>query len=813
MKACPVNCDPSAFISLARNAQPSDYQLSAAEILSMNPFGGTCGVVCPDKFCMEACSRSGLDEPISIPAVQATIIKKAADMGLLPQFGPVKSLKDHRVAVVGGGPSGLSCAAVLARLGYRVTVFEKRNALGGALHTIPPERLPRHVIENDLKFISSLSNIDIQTTVEVKNIEALRSDFDAICVSGGLEGARRLNIENESLGVEALDFLRNPKTFSLGPKVAIIGGGAVAVDVATTAKRMKGVKDVFIFYRRGLSDMPLSKKEREELFTHGIQVVPRVLPVALKAKEDDVTRLGGLVVNRVDMSAEKSSSSSSVSNSAQHWDDITSVIFALGNEASWSAKEDLSRGVFLAGDFAGGASTVVQSCAYGKNVAENIHQYLLSKDQSAVRKAKDMRKSVVKLDGYNFTPIDLTTDFFGIRLNSPFLLSASPVTDGYDQVKKAYEAGWAGAIMKTAFDNISIHIPNHYMCKFDENTYGNADNVSGHNLDRVCSEIARLRQEFPDRVTMASTGGPVTGNDESDRIGWVKNTVKLESAGAQAVEYSLSCPQGGDGTKGSIVSQNAELSAKIIDWVLSGCSKPEVPKLFKLTGAVTSIAAILIELKKVFDKHSANGRKGGITLANSFPGMTFRKGSNKKEWEEGIVVGMSGEGITPISYLNLAGAAPFGLSISGNGGPFSYTEAANFLALGCKTVQFCTLPTRRGVEIVSELNSGLSHMMRSRGMKSMSDLIGVALPHPITDFMALTPVKQMSAVIAEQCVRCGNCTRCPYLAISMDPKFPRLPITDPSKCIGCGFCVQNCPALALYLRNRTPEEAKSLKED
>ncbi len=175
--------------------------------------------------------------------------------------------------------------------------------------------------------------------------------------------------------------------------------------------------------------------------------------------------------------------------------------------------------------------------------------------------------------------------------------------------------------MKTAFDNVPIHIPGEYMFTFGPYTYANSDNVSGHSLDRVCREVEQLVMRWPERLTMASTGGPVTGKDEHDAAGWQSNTKKLESAGAMGIEYSLSCPQGGDGTEGDIVSQNAALTAKIIDWIMQ-VGEPEIPKLFKLTAAVTSIVPILRAIRKVLDKYP--NKKAGITLANSFPTLAFR---------------------------------------------------------------------------------------------------------------------------------------------------------------------------------------------
>ncbi len=139
---------------------------------------------------------------------------------------------------------------------------------------------------------------------------------------------------------------------------------------------------------------------------------------------------------------------------------------------------------------------------------------------------------------------------------------------------------------------------------------------------------------------------------------------------------------------------------------------------------------------------------------------------------------MSGEGVTPISYLTLAQAVPEGIEISGNGGPMNYKAAMDFLALGVKTVQFCTIVMKQGYGIIHDLESGTSFLMQERGIQSMKELIGIAEPNPITDFMALTPIKKISDANQDYCVSCGNCARCPYLAITLDEKgFPH---TDPS---------------------------------
>jgi Dihydroorotate dehydrogenase len=292
-------------------------------------------------------------------------------------------------------------------------------------------------------------------------------------------------------------------------------------------------------------------------------------------------------------------------------------VIAAGSKGTF-AKQNMPA-VFYAGDFVNGASTVVEAVAFGKNAAMEADAFL---QKSKKPQVQSNVKSRDKLDGLNLEPISLETEFFGRKINSPFILSAAPPSDGYEQMKKAYEAGWAGGVMKTSFDNVPIHIPAEYMYAITQSTYGNCDNVSGHPLDRVCGEIKKLVKEFPDRLTIASTGGPITGDDVNDSKVWQSNTIKLEKAGAMAVEYSLSCPQGGDGTKGDIVSQDAELTAKVIDWVMQ-VSNPEIPKLFKLTAAVTAIYPIIAAIKEVFAKYP--GKKAGVTLANTFPSLAFRK--------------------------------------------------------------------------------------------------------------------------------------------------------------------------------------------
>jgi dihydropyrimidine dehydrogenase (NAD+) subunit PreT len=800
-EACPVNCSPADFIMAARVGNSSDLRRSAGEIMHANPLGGICGMVCPDTLCMAACTRKKFDGPINIPQVQATIVEMAKKQGGLPDFTKPRS-KGKKIAVVGGGPAGLGAAATLGQMGYMVDIFETRDHLGGMVNLIPDHRLDKNVIESDIKFLLSLGNITPRTGTNIEDPKSLFTQgYDAVCVAAGLWKPIELGIENENLAIKMVDLLSNPSAHTIEGRVAVIGGGATALDCAITARKC-GAAHVELFTLEKLAEMPLTTRERKDLLDFDIEVNGRIRISKILAEDG---RISGLETIKLELPEGTQFSPANVRELAGTQGTRTgfnAVIVAIGMRGTLPRGEKVE-GLFYAGDFMTGPKTVVEATASGKNAALEINAWLQKLDKPGINKPT---KSYFTLPGYNPVPVSLETEFFGHRIISPYLISASPSTDGLDQMTQAYKSGWAGGVMKTAFDNVPIHIPGEYMFTFSPYTYANSDNVSGHSLDRVCHEVEQLVKQWPDRLTLASTGGPLTGKDEHDAAGWQSNTRKLESAGAMGIEYSLSCPQGGDGTEGDIVSQNAALTAKIIDWIMQ-VGNPDIPKLFKLSAAVTSIVPILRAIRKVFDKYP--NKKAGITLANSFPTLAFRPAPGHP-WDEGVIVGMSGEGVTPISYLTLAQAVPEGIEISGNGGPINYKAAMDFLALGVKTVQFCTIVMKQGYGIIGDLESGTSFLMQERGIHSMKELIGIAQPHPITDFMLLTPTKKISEARSEFCVSCGNCARCPYLAITLDEQG--IPHTDPSRCIGCSICAKKCFTGAIMMRSRNNEELAALQE-
>jgi dihydropyrimidine dehydrogenase (NAD+) subunit PreA len=848
MRECPVSCSPADFIQAALDGKKSggparlsdaSVKVAAAEIMRMNPLGGVCGAVCPDTYCMSACKREALDAPINIPAVQASLVEMARSLQstgeLVRESFPLSAKKSRedaaasaerkRVAVIGAGPAGLAAASVLVDepcIG-EVSVFDACEFAGGAMNTIPRSRLSESMLQGDIGHIESLAasseaaaTLNWRLGEHVSDVDALCAYYDAVCVATGLSRPRTLSVENErDATLAAVPFLwrarqnvDEARALVAGKRVAVIGGGAVAVDVATTAVELGARGTVTMFYRRGIAEMPVTAKERERLLECAVDVVPRQLPIGFAKRSDGHYSMR---TRRVELPPRHSSAAAATHDDVAAadefaWNQFDVYLVAIGDERSAFVDGLLERhdNVVLAGDVSSGASTVVHSSSQGKEAARDIVERVLG-------------ERALERQTNNAFDTRLRTSFCGVDMLNPFVLSASPLSDSLAQVDAAFRAGWAGTIIKTAFaDDHSIHVPNHYMARLgDGKTYGNCDNVSDRPMSTVVSDIVALRSRWQSRRLIgASTGGDMSGDLAHDRASWAANTNALEDAGAHLIEYSLSCPQGAEGDESSqIVSQSPELSARVVEWVLDAATKPDVPKIFKLTGAVASVKPVLAAIDEVFSRYSHC--RAGVTLANSFPTLTFDvpvAPHSNAQWPRGVVVGMAGAGVLPISYLSLAEATDAfpHMSISANGGIVDAHSAANVIALGCQSVQLCTLPSVDGIDVVRSLSAGLKQLLIDRGIASVSDLVGLAHKRigqdehasTVEGFMDL-PAKHQHSTLAhpDLCVQCGNCTRCPYNAISLDfDDASALPQIDTQACVGCALCVLKCPTQALDLQ-------------
>ena len=272
---CPAGVDVSNFM---RRIESKNFIGAARSIRQMNPLGEICGIICPqEKLCQKDCNHKEFSEEATrIGQLQSWVCMHSGEDGWDKS---VEKANNKRVAVVGSGPAGLSCAYFLARLGYMIDVFDKRQNKGGMLtHVIPPSRLDREAVDRDLKGIS-LPTINFKYGMELGKdikIPQLSQEYDAVFLAPGLWAGRKLNLaeSEESNVTDALSFImeyNQTGKVNIHGRLLIIGGGSVAADVVHVANR-SGIEDITMVCLESREEMPALKTEVEEILKCGVNL-------------------------------------------------------------------------------------------------------------------------------------------------------------------------------------------------------------------------------------------------------------------------------------------------------------------------------------------------------------------------------------------------------------------------------------------------------------------------------------------------------------------------------------------------------------
>jgi dihydropyrimidine dehydrogenase (NAD+) subunit PreA len=391
---------------------------------------------------------------------------------------------------------------------------------------------------------------------------------------------------------------------------------------------------------------------------------------------------------------------------------------------------------------------------------------------------------------------DLSTDFLGIKSPNPFWLASAPPTDKQYNVERAFEAGWGGVVWKTLGEAgppvVNVNGPRYGAIHgADRRLLGlnNIELITDRDLEVNLAEIKATKQNWPDRAMIVSLMVPC------EEEPWKKILGRVAETGADGVELNFGCPHGmSERGMGSAVGQVPEYIQMVAEW----CKQhTDMPVIVKLTPNITDIR-----------KPAAAAKRGGadaVSLINTINSITSIDLDNFAPEPtidgRGSHGGYCGPAVRPIALSMVSEIArdqeTHGLPISGIGGVTTWRDAAEFIALGCGTVQVCTAAMTYGFKIVQEMITGLSNYMDEKGYASIEDFRGRAVPN-VTDWQQLNLNYVTKARINQDlCIKCGRChIACEdtsHQAItSMVDGARHFEVID-EECVGCNLCVNVCP--------------------
>ncbi len=397
---CPAGIDIQLYL---KQAASGNIKAALKTIKEKNPFPSVCGRVCPHP-CEAECRRNLVDEPININGVKRSVADAAYKLGIKAD-AVVASESGKRVAIVGGGPAGLSAAYYARLFGHDVTVFDKQSKMGGMMrYGIPDYRLPQDVLDAEIMDIESIG-VKLRTKMKMGldlSLAELKEAFDAVFLSVGSWQATSLGIDGEGLigvskGIEFLERIAKGKEVKVGNRVIVIGGGNTAIDCARTALRL-GAEKVTIVYRRSLEEMPAEDVEIKAAMKEGVEIKFLTAPVGIEG--DGKGQVCGIKCIEMELGAPDLSGRRRAvqKQDTEHIIDATDVIMAVGQKTDmsflwndrpvklnkWGDVEIDSmtmltsvEKVFSGGDCVTGPATVIQAIAAGRQAAVLMNDYLV----------------------------------------------------------------------------------------------------------------------------------------------------------------------------------------------------------------------------------------------------------------------------------------------------------------------------------------------------------------------------------------------------------------------------------------------------
>ncbi|WP_196048652.1 NAD(P)-dependent oxidoreductase [Clostridium saudiense] len=384
---CPINTEIPEVVKLFKEGKLDE---AGAMLFENNPLSAVCAVVCPhEDQCKGNCIRGIKGEPVSFCEIEELISNEYLKKIKLEKTAE----RNERIAIIGAGPAGITLSIILAKKGFKVTLFDAHEKIGGVLrYGIPEYRLPNSVMDRYEEILLELGvKIRPNTLIgPVITLDKLFFDgYKAVFIGTGVWNPKTLDIKGESLGNVhyAIDYLKSPDVYNLGKKVAVIGAGNVAMDAARVAKR-SGAEEVYILYRKGFENMPCTKVELQEAKDDDIKFELFKAPIELTEDgvkyietKNEVKEYGKVVTVTIDgtegmfecdsviIAVSQSPRKNIVANTTGIETNKWGLV--LTDDKGHTTRE----GVFASGDVVTGANTVVHAAAYAKVVAESIEEY------------------------------------------------------------------------------------------------------------------------------------------------------------------------------------------------------------------------------------------------------------------------------------------------------------------------------------------------------------------------------------------------------------------------------------------------------